>query len=342
MVSHTRFGHLPFQSLSLLHKHFMVKGLLVFKEKNSPCESCILGKHKRTSFPQSSAQAKQHLELVHTDLCGPIQTNSIGGYIYFLTFIDDFSKKIWIYFLRHKFETFAKFKEFKAESKKQSGKYLKDLRSYGGGEYNSKEFANFCKSKGIIMQTTTRYTPQQNGVAKRKNQTIMNMSRSLLKEKCLSVTFWVEAVTCSIYLLNRSPTTSLKMKVPQEAWSGTKLNVSHLKAFGCTTYAHIPSELRNKLDDRSEKCIFTGYSETSKAYRIYNPISKEMILNRDVIFLKISSGISMKISIWIVKIHCCHILKTQRIQDINHISLLFKDCMYKDNLKVLRINLLQE
>jgi hypothetical protein len=136
------------------------------------------------------------------------------------------------------------------------------------------------------MQTTTRYTPQQNGVAERKNQTIMNMERSLLKEKYMSNTFWAEAVSCSAYLLNRSPTTSLKMKVPQEAWSGTKLDVAHLRTFGCIAYTHIPSELRKKLDDRSEKCIFTGYNETSKAYRIYNPISKKQILNRDVKFLE--------------------------------------------------------
>jgi transposase InsO family protein len=286
MVWHTRFGHLPFQSLSLLQKNSMVKGLPIFKEQIPPCESCILGKHKRTSFPQSSNQAKQHLELVHTDLCGPMQTESIGGSFYFLTFIDDFSRKIWIYFLRHKSETFTKFKEFKAEAEKQSGKFLKVLRSDGGGEYNSREFANFCKSQGIIMQATTRYTPQQNGVAERKNQTIMNMARTLLKEKCLSNTFWAEAVACSVYLLNRSPTTSLQMKVPQEAWSGTKLNVAHLRTFGCIAYAHIPSELRKKLDDRSEKCIFTGYSETSKAYRLYNPITKKLILSRDVQFLE--------------------------------------------------------
>jgi transposase InsO family protein len=141
---------------------------------------------------------------------------------------------------------------------KNRGKYIKFLRSDGGGEYNSNEFSNFCKSQGIIMQTTTRYTPQQNGVAERKNQTIMNMAISLLKEKCLPNTFWAEVVACLAHLLNRSPTTSVKMKVPQEAWSGTKLNVAHLRTFGCITYAHIPSELRKKLDVRSEKCIFTG------------------------------------------------------------------------------------
>jgi hypothetical protein len=136
------------------------------------------------------------------------------------------------------------------------------------------------------MQTTARYTPQQNGVAERKNQTIMNMARTLLKEKSLSNRFWAEAVACSVYLLNRSPTTKLKLKVPQEAWSGTKLNVVHLRTFGCIAYAHRPFVLRKKIDDKSEKCIFTRYSETSKAYRIYNPITKKLILSRDVKFME--------------------------------------------------------
>jgi hypothetical protein len=112
-------------------------------------------------------------------------------------------------------------------------------------------------------------------VVERKNQTIMNMVRSPLREKCMSNLFWVEAIACSVYLLNRYPTTSLKMKVPQEAWSGTKLNVSHLRTFGCIAFTHIPSELRKKLDDKSDKCIFVGYNETLKAYRLYNTISKK-------------------------------------------------------------------
>ena len=107
-----------------------------------------------------------------------------------------------------------------------------------------------------------------------------------MEEKNLSNTFWAEAVACSVYLLNRSPTTKLKLKVPQEAWSGTKFNVAHLRTFRCIAYARIPSELRKKLDDKREKCIFTRYSETSKAYRLYNPITKKLILSRDVKFLE--------------------------------------------------------
>jgi hypothetical protein len=96
------------------------------------------------------------------------------------------------------------------------------------------------------MQTTTRYTPQHNGVVERKNQTIMNMARSMLKVKKLSNDYWVEAVACSVYILNRSPTISVKDKVPQEAWSGTKLNVSHFRIFGCIAFAHVLEELRKK------------------------------------------------------------------------------------------------
>jgi hypothetical protein len=112
----------------------------------------------------------------------------------------------------------------------------------------------------------------------------MNMARSMLKAKNLSNEYWSEAVACSVYILNLSPTSSLENQVPQEAWSGMKSSVSHFKVFGCVAYAHVPEEMRRNLDDRSEKCIFVGYSEQSKAYRLYNPITKKLIVSRDVKF----------------------------------------------------------
>lgn len=126
----------------------MVKGLPHINEDHDPCETCILAKHPRDAFPNASFRAQEQLELVHTDLCGPMQTQSIGSF-YFLTFINDFSRKVWVYFVKHKSETFDKFKEFKALTKKQSGKCLKILRSDGGGEYDSKDFSEFCKQQGI-------------------------------------------------------------------------------------------------------------------------------------------------------------------------------------------------
>lgn len=284
---HLRYGHLPFTSLKDLQKGSMVLGLPEIGVRHNPCESCILAKHRRDSFPNAATfRAHSPLELVHTDLCGPMQTQSIGGSFYFLTFIDDFSRMTWVYFIKNKSETFEKFKQFKAISEKQSGKQIKTLRSDGGGEYNSKEFSAYCRNHGIKRQFTTRYTPQQNGVAERKNQTIMNMARSMLKAKNLANEYWAEAVACSVYILNRSPTKSVKDKVPLEAWCGTKENVSHLRVFGCVAYAHIPEDIRNKLDDKSERCIFVGYSEKSKAYKLFNPITKKTIISRDVKFLE--------------------------------------------------------
>jgi transposase InsO family protein len=188
LLWHSRFGHLPFRSLSLLQEHSMVKGLPVLNEQDSTCETYILGKHKRDSFPTASHRAKKDLELVQKDLRGPMQTQSIGERFYFLTFIDDFSRKIWIYFTKNKSETFSRFKDFKVEAIKQSDKFVKMLRLDGGGKYNSKYFADFCRQHGIIMQTTTKYTPQQNGVAERKNQTIMNMAKSMLKQRICPMT----------------------------------------------------------------------------------------------------------------------------------------------------------
>jgi len=121
-------------------------------------------------------------------------------------------------------------------------------------------------------------------VAERKNRTIMDMARSMMKERHLSNEYWGDAVACSVFILNRSLSKSVMNHVPQEAWDRKPCNVSCFRIFGCVAYAHVPKEMRRKLDDRSEKCIFVGYSEESRAYRLYNPISKKYVISRDVEF----------------------------------------------------------
>jgi hypothetical protein len=139
----------------------MVIGLPELEVQHQVCESCVLGKHHREVFPSAATfRAKSPLELVHIDLCGPMQTESIGGSFYVLTFIDDYSRMTWVYFIRSKSETFSRFKEFKAMKEKQSGHYVKVLKSDGGGEYDSKSFTQYCKEQGIRRQFTCRYTPQ--------------------------------------------------------------------------------------------------------------------------------------------------------------------------------------
>eukprot|EP00253_Pinus_taeda_P016095 PITA_16095 len=133
---------------------------------------------------------------------------------------------------------------------------------------------------------SARYTPQQNGVAERKNMTIMDMARSMLKAKNLPNDYWAEAVNCAAYILNKCPTKAVMNRVREEAWSGRKQGVTHMRVFGCVAYAHIPDQLRRKLDSKGEKCIFIGYSEESKAYRLYIPSTKNFFISRDVQFIE--------------------------------------------------------
>ena len=114
----------------------------------------------------------------------------------------------------------------------------------------------------------------------------MNMAHSMISHKKLSNEYWAEAIGCSVYLLNRSPTVTIQDKIPEEAWSGTKTSVAHLRIFGSVSFAHIPSELKIKLDKKSEHFIFIGYSEQHKAYKLYNPVSKKVVVSRDVKFIE--------------------------------------------------------
>lgn len=144
----------------------MVIGIPWIKLPLKKCEGYLLGKQHRKSFKnQGTKRATQPLQLVHTDICGPIQPMTLGGNKYFLIFTDDFTGKTWVYNLKEQSETFQKLKEFKSLVEKQSEYYIKAIRFDCGGQFTSKEFQRFCKENGIIHQRTIPYTPQQNGVS---------------------------------------------------------------------------------------------------------------------------------------------------------------------------------
>ncbi|KAL4278845.1 hypothetical protein GQ457_03G040090 [Hibiscus cannabinus] len=184
---HLRYAHLGFSGLKLLSKAKMVNGLPEINLPIQLCEACIKGKQHRQRFEVGKSwRARRPLEIVHTDIAGPFDIPSLGGNRYYLTFIDDYSRKCWVYALKEKSEALAKFKEFKAMAEKQSDQFIKILRSDRGSEYTKNLFEDFCKEHGIIHQLTVRYTPQQNGVAERKNRTILDMARSMVKVLALS------------------------------------------------------------------------------------------------------------------------------------------------------------
>jgi hypothetical protein len=209
---------------------------------------------------------------------------SLGGSLYYVIFIDDYSRKTWLYLLKTKDEVLRKFQEFKGEIENLTNKKIKTLRTDNGGEYTSKEFVAFCKSTRVRRELTVPHNPQQNGVAERKNRSIEETVKALMNDQGLSMYLWGEAAMTAIYVHNRSPHRILKDMTPEEAFSGKKPNVEHLRIFGCPVYIHIPKDKRKKLEPSGKKGIFVGYNESSKAYRIYIPEQHKVEVNRDVTF----------------------------------------------------------
>lgn len=261
MIWHRRFGHLCADYLAKITQ-------IGDQGRHGDCLTCAKGKMERLPFPSSESRSSQCLDLVHSDIAGPMETESIGGKKYYITFIDDFSRKVFVYMLRNKSEAFEKFKIFQAQAERTHGRKIKSLRTDNGGEYCSKEFAAFLQQQGIEHQTTVPYNSEQNGVSERLNKTILCKVRCMLVESGLPKNVWAEAVNTAVYIINRSPASAVQFKIPEEIWCGKEVSVRHLRVFGSKCVIHIPKQSRKKLDQSGQEGVFVGYSQTQKAYRI--------------------------------------------------------------------------
>uniref|UniRef100_A0A2N9GRZ0 CCHC-type domain-containing protein n=1 Tax=Fagus sylvatica TaxID=28930 RepID=A0A2N9GRZ0_FAGSY len=235
-------------------------------------------------FKTATHKTKGILDYVHSDIWGPVRTPSKGGAQYFMSFIDDYSRKAWVYFLKNKSEAFAKFKIWKAEVENQTGRKIKCLRTDNGTEYRDGDFLKFCEEHGIKRHFTVRKTPQQNGVAERLNRTITETARCLRLNAELPKIFWAEAVDMACYIINRSPRVALDGKVAEEVWTGQEVDYSFMRIFGCSAYVHISGEDRSKLDPKSKKCIFLGFKKGVKGYKLWDPVAQKVVISRDVVF----------------------------------------------------------
>ena len=289
---HQQLGHVSKDTLKNMFCKGVIEGLHLEKDcKIKLCESCIAGKQTREKFPKDGGtRATELLEIVHSDVCGPMPVRSLGGNKYFVTFIDDFSRYGAVYFIKEKNQVLPCFKEYVSMVKRQTEKKVKVLRSDNGTEYVNKDFDLFLKRTGIERQLIVPYTPEQNGVPERKNRTLMESARSLMHFANSTQEFWAEAVLTSMYIQNRCTTKAVEGVVPFEAFFGKKPSVKDFKVFGCDAYVHIPKEKRQKLDAKSTRHIFLGYSGTQKGYRLYDPKSKKVTISRDVKFDESSFG----------------------------------------------------
>jgi transposase InsO family protein len=285
---HRRLGHINSNDLERM-KGGAVEGVF-YNEKadiqKSNCQVCCEGKQTRLPFPSGNHRSKKLLEVVHSDLCGPMETKSIGQAKYFLLFVDDASRMSFVYFLKEKNQALQRFKEFRGMVENQTESKIKTLRTDNGGEFCSQQMESYLKAAGITHQKTNPYTPEQNGLCERFNRTIVERAKCLLFEAELDKFFWAEAVNTAVYLKNRSPASGLGQMTPFERWSGRKPDVSHVRVFGSPAMVHIPKNKRQKWDKKATKYIFVGYPENVKGYRFYNPKTRQVTTSRDVIIME--------------------------------------------------------
>lgn len=284
---HLRMGHLNVSDIRKLPN--CVDGVTLTPEKGNneiSCIHCFEGKHSRMPFKNVGSRAVRPLELIHSDLCGPMENLSYGGMKYFITFTDDFTRMIHVYFLKDKMNVLETFKDFKSRVENELNYKIKILRTDNGTEYCNYNFENFLSKHGIVHQTSTPYTPEHNGMAERMNRTLVERARCMLFYANLEKRLWAEALATAAYIINRSPTKSLEGKTPYELWTGKKPNLSHMKIFGSVAMVHVPNQKRQKWDKKSIKMIMVGYCENTKGYRVMDPITHKVIKSRDVAFFE--------------------------------------------------------
>jgi transposase InsO family protein len=281
---HRRAGHLGMDNLARMTS--MVTGMSITaddikRDDPAPCEACFKGKQAREAFGTSHTKTRAPLELVHMDLCGPMEP-SLGGARYIATFLDDFTAVSVVELLSNKSDVKDVAPRVITFLETQVGRQLKAVRTDNGGEYVNTVLGRYFVSKGVKHETTVAYTPQQNGKAERLNRTLLERARSMLADAGLPANLWGEAVRAANYLRNRSPVKG-KPRTPWELFSGQQPDVGHLRTWGAKAFVHVPGELRRKLDYKSEVGYMVGYAANSKGWRVWTG-GDAITISRDVYF----------------------------------------------------------
>ncbi|KAH9791908.1 hypothetical protein KPL71_003919 [Citrus sinensis] len=269
---HRRLGHASMDLISKISKDDLVKGLpKIGFQKDKICEACQFGKQIKTSFKNKNyISTSKPLELLHIDLFGPSRYASLNGKYYAFVIVDDYSRYTWVLFLANKDDALDAFKVLCKKLQNEKGHGIVCIRSDHGGEFENHAFESFCNNLGIEHQFSSPRTPQQNGVVERKNRSIQEMARTMLNENALPKYFWAEAVNTACYVLNRVLIRPNLNKTPYELWKDRKPNIGYFKVFGCKCFVLNTKDNLGKFDSKSDVGIFLGYSNSSKAYRVYN------------------------------------------------------------------------
>ena len=281
LLIHNRLGHPSLSKFQKMVPRFSTLSSL-------PCESCQLGKHTRVSFPKRlNNRAKSPFELVHTDVWGPCRTASTLGFQYFVTFIDDYSRCTWLFLMKNRAELFSIFQKFYTEIQTQFNISIRVLRSDNAREYFSAQFTSFMSHHGILHQSSCAHTPQQNGVAERKNRHLVETTHTILLHSNVPFRFWGDVVLTTCYLINRMPSSVLHDQIPLSLlFPDQPLYFLPPRVFGCTCFVHILTPGQDKLSAKAMKCLFLGYSRLQKGYRCYSLETHRYFISADVTFFE--------------------------------------------------------
>ncbi|KAM1242349.1 hypothetical protein ACFX2G_034710 [Malus domestica] len=278
---HRRLGHPSFSYM----KHLFPSLFRTCRDSEFKCETCVMAKSYRASFPVSDSKATLPFDLIHFDVWGLTKVTS-NGFRWFVTFIDDCTRLSWVFLMKNKSDVLLLLQEFCTMVSTQFQTKVKVFRSDNGGEYVNHTLTCFFRNHGIIHQTTTPFTPQQNDVSKRKNRQIMEVARSLMLDKCVPNHLWGHVVLAAVYLINRVPSMVLDFQTPFNVLQKhvSLVSVSKLppKVFGCIAYVHVYSHQRSKLNACALR--FIGYANNKKGYKCYHHLTQKTYITMDVTF----------------------------------------------------------
>ncbi|KAE8241390.1 hypothetical protein A4X13_0g7436 [Tilletia indica] len=291
LLHHRRFAHSGFQALAKMARQGKLDGmtesqLLTAARELQVCNSCLDTRMARIKFGKGKTQYKCRNDLWHVDVVGPFQET--GGFQYFLTVVDEYSRRNWVRLLRTKGEAFGHLRDLCTLEERQTGIKLKIIRSDNGGEFTSNEAKDWARTNGIVWQYTTPYTSVQNGVAERMNRTIQQRARAMLHGAGAGHYLWPNAVITASHITNLLPSKAISDKIPLERWEGRPVDSSHLRVWGCVAWIKIHDAQRTegKLSARGLRGMMIGYGLEQKAWMIFTPShpTKKVHLSRDVRF----------------------------------------------------------
>src|ERR687886_229713 len=302
---HKRLSHMNFKDINKLSKNELVSGLPMIKyEKGKLCRACEKGKqHKATFKSKLFATIESPLDLLHMDLFGPVSTPSIAGNKYTLVIVDEYSRYTWVFFLKAKSEAAGIIIDFIKKAEVLYKLPVRQLRSDNGTEFKNVTLNSFCDEKGISQSYSAARTPQQNGVAERRNRTIIEAARSMISEANLKIKFWEYAVHTACFTQNRSLIVKRHQKTAYEVLKKRQPEVGYFHIFGSPCFVLNQRDHLGKFDEKADDGIFLGYSIGLKAYRVYNMKTKKV---DDTINVKIEDLTSAQISSAHDDAHCTH------------------------------------